>query len=121
MTNIAASFDTDRLRLVEACERVAAAAQHPSFSLPSVSEPIRNIAAVLSAPFPWEQQAAAAASLRIFFHRNGINDVPGPVDCPSWETDLDSLYSLSSIFVELKYSTVAELRRIAGGGQLPPS
>ena len=117
MTDIAVSFDADRRKLAAACERVAAATQHPGFSLPSVSEPIRKVAAMLNASCRWEEQAAAAASLRSFFHRDGINDVPGPIDCPSWETDLGHLYSLSTIFVESKYQAVAQQRGVAGTGQ----
>lgn len=110
MKDVFASFDADRQRLADACERVASAARRSNFSLPTVAERISAVAVVLKGSYSWEDQSAAAASLRGFFHRDGIDDVPGPPDTPSWAADLHLLDQLSTIFAELRYREVAQHR-----------
>ncbi|RZI54442.1 MAG: hypothetical protein EOP12_02850 [Pseudomonas sp.] len=110
MKDVFSSFDADRQRLADACERVATAARRSNFSLPTVVERISAVAVVLKGEYSWEDQSSAAASLRGFFHRDGIHDVPGPPNMPSWATDLNLLNQLSTIFVESRYREAVRKR-----------
>ena len=112
MTNIEERFDGDRVKLMNACERLA-------LLLPS-SDPInaarlQDVAGVLRGPSSWEAQARAAASLRGLFHRDGLDDRPPPVGSTGWDEDLKTLWDLSTIYVESRYGEVAAKRAAPTG------
>ena len=107
---IAATFDTDRRALVAACTRVAdAVPRGPSPDATRFSVYLREVAEALEAG-SWDAQASAAASLRGWFHQDGVTDWPDPPGALSWTDDLKMLWDLSTIYVESRYAEVARAR-----------
>lgn len=104
MSNIEERFDGERVRLLEACERVALAL---GSSDPASRSQLGAIASTLRGPSDWESQARAAASVRGLFHRDGLDDRPPPVGAATWDEDLKMLWDLSTIYVETRYGAVA--------------
>ena len=108
--NIAENFDADRRALIAACGRVATAALHSQFPAAArLSTSLREVAETLEVG-TWKVQASAAASLRGWFHRDGVADWPVPPGAPNWTEDLKSLWDLSTIYVESRYAQVARAR-----------
>jgi len=105
--NIEALFDEDRVRLADCCERIASAL---GLMDPYSTNQLRQIAAVLRDTSDWDTQACAAASLRGLFHRDGLEDRPPPPNARDWDEDLKTLWALSTIYIETRYSTVAAMR-----------
>ena len=108
--NIAHAFDADRRALVGACLRIAdAALRGPVPRAPQFAAHVRGVAEALQSG-TWEVQASAAASLRSWFHRDGVTDSPAPPGAPNWDDDLRTLWDLSTIYVESRYGDIARAR-----------
>lgn len=107
MTHGDEHFNTDRVRLLKACERLASALRT---SDPASVGRLSSVAAVLRGPSDWELQARAVASLRGLFHRDGLNDRPPPAGASTWDEDLKTVWSLSTIYVEPRYVAAAAKR-----------
>jgi hypothetical protein len=111
--HIAEAFDADRWALVAACRRVADAATRGPFpDAARFAVHAREVAEALEAG-DWEAQASAAASLRGWFHRDGVADWPDPQGALTWTEDLKTLVDLSTIYVESRYGEVARARSAA--------
>jgi hypothetical protein len=106
----AKTFDSDRRALAAACLRVANVVLRGPFpDAVRFAGQLREVAAVLEVG-AWEAQASAAASLRGWFHRDGVSDWPDPPGAPDWTDDLKTLWELSTIYVESRYADVARAR-----------
>ncbi|MET3515063.1 hypothetical protein ABIC63_002846 [Pseudacidovorax sp. 1753] len=108
MSNVNEQFNRERVRLLEACERVALAVRS---SDPASGGQLSAVAAALRDSSDWELQARAAASLRGLFHRDGLDDRPPPAGASTWDEGLKTLWGLSTIYVETRYAALAEKRR----------
>lgn len=107
------SFDADRQALAAACMRAADAAPRGPFpDATRFALHLREVAEVLEAG-TWERQASAAAGLRGWFHRDGVTDWPDPPGALRWTEDLRTLWDLSTIYAESRYSEVARVRSAA--------
>lgn len=103
MTNVEDSFNADRAKLADACQRVAALLRT---SDPRSAAQLAEVEEALRGAGSWETQASAAASIRGLFHRDGLDDRPAPVGAQNWESDLKTLWRLSTIYVETAYASV---------------
>jgi hypothetical protein len=97
-------FQAKRQRLIYLCRTIADAVMRTDYrNAKEVQVLLLEAGLIIEESTTIDDQRSAGGSIRSLFHKEGFHEYPGPVDFPSWDSDLSELFDLSSLYAEAKY------------------
>jgi hypothetical protein len=99
-----AEFEAKRSRLITLAESIASVVHRTDYwDSASVSKTLNEAATILKSSAPLEDKRSAGARIRGLFHKEGFHDYPPQNGFEDWDSAMDELFSLSTIYAETRY------------------